>query len=121
LGVALMGALIADGSVTGGDGRHDIDAAVDDRLSARGKDVDYRLSERGAARLERFGVQVGGTRALRYCVDWSEQAHHLSGAVGRALASRLLELGWVRRADRSRALHVTDAGREGFAAEFGLT
>jgi DNA-binding transcriptional ArsR family regulator len=121
LGVAIMGALIADGSVTGGDGRHDIDAAVSDRLSARGKDIDYRLSERGAARLERLGVEVGGVRTLRYCVDWSEQAHHLSGAVGRALASRLLELGWVRRAERSRALHVTDAGREGFAAEFGLS
>jgi hypothetical protein len=116
-----MGALIAEGSVTGGDGRHDIDAAGEDRLSARGKDVDYRLSDAGAARLERLGVEVGGARALRYCVDWSEQAHHLSGAVGRALASRLLELGWVRRADRSRALHVTDAGRAGFAAEFGLT
>jgi len=107
--------------VTGGDGRHDIDAAGEDRLSARGKDVDYRLSDAGAARLERLGVEVGGVRALRYCVDWSEQAHHLSGAVGRALASRLLELGWVRRAERSRALHVTDAGRDGFAAEFGVT
>jgi hypothetical protein len=65
-------------------------------------------------------VPVGGTRALRYCVDWSEQAHHLSGAVGRGLADRLLELGWVKRADRSRALHVTPQGRDGFAAEFAF-
>jgi DNA-binding transcriptional ArsR family regulator len=120
LGVAIMQSLIADGSVTGGDGRHDIDRARDDRLSARGRDVDYRLSEAGAARLSRLGVEVGGTRALRYCVDWSEQAHHLSGAVGRSLADRLLELGWVKRADRSRALHVTPQGREGFAAEFAF-
>src|SRR5436305_1950617 len=96
-----LGALIADGSVTGGDGRHDVDAAVSDRLSARGRDIDYRLSEAGAARLARLGVEVGGVRALRYCVDWSEQAHHLSGTVGRALATRLPELGWGRRADRS--------------------
>jgi DNA-binding transcriptional ArsR family regulator len=120
LGVAIMQSLIADGSVTGGDGRHDIDRARSDRLSARGRDIDYRLSEAGAARLERLGVEVGGARALRYCVDWSEQAHHLSGAVGRALATRLLDLGWVKRADRSRALHVTPQGRAGFAAEFAV-
>jgi hypothetical protein len=58
--------------------------------------------------------------ALRYCVDWSEQAHHLSGQVGRALARRLLELGWLRRAERSRAVHVTDAGRRGLRRELGL-
>ena len=28
-----------------------------------------------------------GTVALRYCVDWSEQRHHVSGAVGRAWLS----------------------------------
>jgi DNA-binding transcriptional ArsR family regulator len=120
LGVAIMQSLIADGSVTGGDGFHDIDRARTDRLSARGRDLDYRLSDAGAARLGRLGIDVGGTRALRYCVDWSEQAHHLSGAVGRALAARLLDLEWVKRADRSRALLVTPQGREGFQAEFAF-
>ena len=57
---------------------------------------------------------------LRYCVDWTEQVHHLSGPVGRALAARLLELKWVRRADRTRALHVTERGRRGFADELGV-
>jgi DNA-binding transcriptional ArsR family regulator len=121
LGVAMMRSLIADGSVTGGDGIHHVDGGGEDRLSARGRDVDYRLSEFGAARLERLGVDVGETRALRYCVDWSEQAHHLSGAVGRALAARLLALAWVRRDARSRALHVTPEGRRGFAEEFAVT
>jgi predicted transcriptional regulator of viral defense system len=57
---------------------------------------------------------------VRYCVDWTEQAHHLSGPLGRALASRLLELGWLRRADRGRAVHVTNAGADGLRREFGL-
>jgi DNA-binding transcriptional ArsR family regulator len=121
LGVAIMQSLIADGSVTGGNGLHDVDGGGQDRLSARGRDVDYRLSDAGAARLLSLGVEVGDRRALRYCVDWSEQAHHLSGAVGRALAGRLLDLRWVRRADRTRALHVTSEGRRGLAAEFGVT
>ena len=85
LGVAIMHSLIADGSVTGGDGIHHVDGGGQDRLSARGRDVDYRLSEHGADAAASASAWTSATRArLRYCVDWSEQAHHLSGAVGRA-------------------------------------
>jgi len=124
LGVDLMQALIARGGVTGGDGRHHIDGDGGDRLSAPGHDVDYRLTPAGAQRLGALGIDVGEVGsdglALRYCVDWTEQAHHLSGPVGRAIADRLLELRWLRRAERSRALHVTDAGREALAKELGV-
>ncbi len=124
LGVALMAALIADGSLTGGDGRHRVDGDGEDRLSGPGRDLDYRLTAHGARCLAGLGVAVpeaGQDGApVRYCIDWTEQAHHLSGPVGRALATRLLELGWVRRADRGRALHVTAAGRTGLAAEMGV-
>jgi DNA-binding transcriptional ArsR family regulator len=124
LGVALMQALIRDGAVTGGDGRHRLDADGEDRLSAPGRDLDYRLTSAGAARVAELGIDVPAVGAeglpLRYCVDWTEQAHHLSGPLGRALADRLLELGWVRRAERSRAVHVTDLGRDRLAAEFGI-
>jgi DNA-binding transcriptional ArsR family regulator len=124
LGVGLLQGLIADGAVIGGDGRHDLGGGGDDRLSAPGRDVDYRLTAAGAERLAGLGVDVAAPGpeglALRYCVDWTEQAHHLSGPVGRALAARLLELRWVRRADRSRALHVTDAGRRELRARFGV-
>jgi len=122
LGVALFGALISSGAVVGGDGRHRFEGA--DRLSAAGHDLDYRLTCDGASRLARLGVEVPDVPAeglpLRYCVDWTEQAHHLSGPVGRALATRLLELRWLRRADRSRALHVTDEGRHGLREQLGV-
>jgi DNA-binding transcriptional ArsR family regulator len=120
LGVSVMQALIADGAVTGGDGRHRIDGAGADRLSAPGRDVDYRLTEAGAARLGALGVEGRPGAALRYCVDWSEQAHHLSGALGRSLARRLFELDWIRRAGRGRAVHVTDLGRRRLAADLGV-
>jgi hypothetical protein len=120
LGVSIMQALIAEGAVTGGDGRHHFDGG-EDRLSAPGRDVDYRLTRVGAARLERLGIEAAPDRPLRYCVDWTEQAHHLSGPLGRALADRLLELGWLRRADRGRAVHVTDAGADGLQREFRLS
>ena len=120
LGVALFAALLEHGHVTGGDGRHDPLAAPSDRLSAPGRDVDYRLTPAGHRALTGLGVELprpakDGTTPLRYCVDWSEQRHHLSGAVGRALARRAFELGWLRRLDGSRAVRLTAAGRDGLA------
>jgi DNA-binding transcriptional ArsR family regulator len=112
LGVAVFGALLERGYVTGGDGLHDLDADGSDRLSAPGRDRDYRLTPAGRARLSELGVALPETTALRYCVDWTEQRHHLSGPAGRALLERLLELRWVRRAERGRAVLVTDTGRE---------
>jgi DNA-binding transcriptional ArsR family regulator len=124
LGVQIMGSLIAAGAVRGGDGRHRLDGDGADRLSAPGRDVDYRLTSRGARLLTDLGVELEDAGpdglALRYCVDWTEQAHHLSGAVGRSLATRLLDLNWLRRAERGRALHVTAAGRRGLADVLGV-
>jgi DNA-binding transcriptional ArsR family regulator len=121
LGVALMQALIASGAVAGGDGAHRIDGARGDRLSAPGRDLDYRLTAGGEQTLARLGVAAGAAGSpLRYCVDWTEQAHHLAGPLGRALAGRLLELGWICRAERGRAVHVTDAGARGLRDELGV-
>jgi hypothetical protein len=53
-------------------------------------------------------------------VDWSEQAHHLSGALGAALATRLFELEWVTRLPRTRAVRLTDDGRAGLSEHFGV-
>src|SRR5919201_1686363 len=120
LGVAIMSALIADGVLTGGDGHHLRARARKDRPSAVGRDLDYRLTDDGAQKLRDLGVDVdralaGPRTPIRYCVDWSEQDHHLSGALGAALAERLLELGWVKRLPRTRAVLVTDDGWRGLA------
>ena len=125
LGVALMGGLLEGGVLVGGDGRHDRPRARADRPSSIGRDLDYRLTEGGARQLRDLGVDVdaalAGPRApIRYCVDWSEQAHHLSGALGAALAARLFELGWVVRLPRTRAVRLSDEGRAGLAERFGV-
>jgi DNA-binding transcriptional ArsR family regulator len=116
LGVALFAALLDAGHVTGGDGTHHPYTARADTLSARGRDLDYRLTADGHRALGELGVALpaprrDGTLAVRYCVDWSEQRHHLAGAVGRALTARLLDLRWLRRADAGRAVHLTPEGR----------
>jgi DNA-binding transcriptional ArsR family regulator len=120
LGVAIFGALLDAGHVVGSDGTHDPLAARRDRLSAPGRDIDYRLAPSGREHLADLGVAVPRGDSLRYCVDWSEQRHHLSGAAGRALAARLLELRWVRRADSGRAVFVTDVGRREFPSALGV-
>jgi len=115
LGVDLFAGLIACGDVIGGDGQHHADRATHDRLSAPGRDVTYRLTATGRSHLLDLGADLAqpnpdGSTALLYCVDWTEQRHHLAGAVGTAVASTLLARGWITRAARGRAVHLTDAG-----------
>jgi DNA-binding transcriptional ArsR family regulator len=125
LGTGLMSALIERDLLAGGDGTFDPNAARRDRLSAPGSDHDYRLTDRGHDELSAFGVDFDQLAArsrplIRYCVDWSEQRHHLAGSLGAALAARMLELGWVSRARQGRAVLVTPAGSRGLARTFGL-
>jgi DNA-binding transcriptional ArsR family regulator len=118
LGTAIMGALIDQGVLAGGDGTFDSGGSGRDRLSSPGWDCDYQLTGAGRAWMDDFGVKIatGSRRPLiRYCVDWSEQRHHLSGALGAALLTGLTGLGWLRRAPASRAVHVTSDGRAGLA------
>jgi DNA-binding transcriptional ArsR family regulator len=125
LGVALFGALIDRGALSGGDGLYHPDTAVQDRLSAPGQDVDYRLTDDGVALFDDLGVDVAALAAgrrplVRYCMDWSEQRHHLAGALGAELTARLLELRWIMRASSGRAARITDAGRAGLRDHFGI-
>jgi DNA-binding transcriptional ArsR family regulator len=124
LGTRLMAAMLEHGWLTGGDGVFDPTSADEDRLSSPGLDLDYRLTRDGARELHQFGIEferLPRRRPLiRYCVDWSEQRHHLSGALGAALATRMFELGWLRRARRGRAVQITDDGYAGLTSRFGV-
>ena len=124
LGTELMAALIEQGVLSGGDGVFDPAHADKDRLSSPGFDHDYRLTPEGVERMRSFGIDFDAMPRrrplVRYCVDWSEQRHHLAGGLGAALAARMFELRWIRRADRSRAVHLTDAGRTGLRDAFGV-
>ena len=123
LGVALMGALLAQGALAGGDGAFDPGRAQRDRRCGPGWDVAYVLTENGRAALGDLGIDcwpAGKRPFVRYCVDWSEQRHHLAGALGAAVLARLIDLNWLRRSPTSRAVHVTREGQRGLADTFGV-
>ncbi len=85
----------------------------------------YLVTTGGQRRLEALGLDVESLRAQRRplarpCLDWTECRPHLAGALGGAIAGRLLELGWLRRIADSRALRITDVGAVQLRDEFGL-
>jgi len=121
-----MTALVEGGALDGGDGAYHPETARTDRLSAPGHDVGYKLTGHGADLVSDFGVDLAGLRAgrrplIRYCLDWTEQRHHLAGGLGAGLAGPLFELGWVCHTPSvSRAVRLTGEGRAGLAATFGV-
>jgi DNA-binding transcriptional ArsR family regulator len=84
----------------------------------------FVVSADGAAALTSFGLNIGALERSRRrfagaCLDWTERKPHLNGALGAAMTTRLLGLGWIERGSRRRAVRVTPAGCEGLASTFG--
>jgi len=80
-------------------------------------DGDYTLGEQAAPQLAALGIDLEAVSRqrrplVRGCLDWSERELHVAGALGAALSTRLFELRCVVRRDTTRALAVTEAGRE---------
>ncbi len=84
---------------------------------------DFRLGPKGRVFLEQLGVDVAtaeGQRRhfARCCLDWSERRPHLGGALGAALAERLIAARWLRRERRSRKVLITATGSQALADAF---
>jgi hypothetical protein len=122
LGVAVMGSLLNREALVGGDGRYEPLRDRHDSLSSPGHDLHYELTDTGREFLTDIGVEIptGKRPLVRYCVDWTEQRHHLSGGLGRAVFDRFLSAGWVKRVPRGRTLTVTDDGRAALADAFDI-
>ena len=116
VGVDLYAALISSGALTTGTAGHDasgrsadheiIDLADETPFISLGIDVDRLRQQRRAF--------------IRGCLDWTERAPHLAGALGAALLDRMLALGWLRRPPNGgRGLVVTAEGTQGLADRFG--
>jgi len=85
----------------------------------------FSVTKRGGDWFAELGIDLESARILRRkfaasFLDWTERRDHLGGAVGAALADRLVDLGWIARKRNSRAVTVTEAGRRRLADEFKL-
>jgi len=107
LGVAIADALVAQGRVVLGDDGGEV-------------------TENGTAFFAAWGLDLAQGRRQRHrvfcrpCIDWTERRPHLAGYVGAQLAGRCFALGWIERVRDSRAVAVTERGRQGFAEAFGF-
>ncbi|WP_406050206.1 ArsR/SmtB family transcription factor [Kribbella sp. NBC_00889] len=115
LGVALLEGLVRREALVRTDGRTGTDRRPEDPLAQQLPDGPYALGPAAAEVFGELGVDLSekasGRRLLRFCVDWSEQRHHLAGRLGAMVANATLEKDWVRRRPRQRAVDLTDAGR----------
>lgn len=92
-------------------------------LVAHGEAVE--VTARGETWFADFGIEVASLRKRRrrfafHCLDWSERRDHLGGALGAALAERMLELGWISRHKHSRVVTINELGHQALAREFGI-
>ena len=88
-------------------------------------DEGFLLTDTGKQWLRNFGIdgpllKKEGPLVVPHHIDWSERRHHVAGSLGAALARRLVDLEWVKRAPASRAIHITESGRKALKEEFGL-
>ncbi|WP_028921083.1 ArsR/SmtB family transcription factor [Pseudonocardia acaciae] len=117
LGVAVTSALLDRGALVATDGVQDTGRRPGDPLSAQLPTHPYRLGEHAAEVVGLLGVDKdvlsdNGARRplLRFCLDWSEQRHHLSGRLGAAVLTAMLDQDWLARTRRRRALELTEVG-----------
>jgi DNA-binding transcriptional ArsR family regulator len=85
----------------------------------------FAVTKAGEAEFRELGIDLTALarnrRKFAYpCLDWSERRDHLGGALGAALAERLLAMEWIDRSRDSRVVTVTPAGQRGLAKRFGV-
>ena len=82
------------------------------------------VTDTGMSFLKTLGADVSKPSRrpfCRHCLDWTERRPHLSGVVGASIASRCLDLDWVKRGRDPRSLMITPKGQTGLHQAFGLT
>ena len=98
-----------------------------DRLVADGNMMldgdEIALTASGESRMAALGIDLAPLQAqrrplCRTCLDWSERRSHLAGALGEALLTRFIEIGWAKREVGSRVIRFTAPGEKAFLAAF---
>lgn len=127
LGVSLTQALLNHRALERLDGGRTVSRADDDPYAAQLPTAPYRLGPHADTVLDKLGVDLHGLQTsgttrplLRFCVDWSEQQHHLAGALGAAIHRALRDNGSLKPTGQPRALRLTEQGRDFLSASLSL-
>lgn len=85
----------------------------------------YLLTDAGEQWCRAWGMKLpasarGRKFPSRACIDWTERRHHLGGAIGTALLSRLIELRWIAANPGRRSVRVTHLGAGQLEQQFGI-
>lgn len=88
--------------------------------------TEFTVTPDGERFFAEFGLDLAALRKQRrsfsrICLDWSERQHHLAGTLGHAIVSRFFELMWIKQPSSGRAVIVTEQGKEGLRAYFGIS
>ena len=103
-GVRMLDRLLADGNMTLDGDEIALTASGESRMAALGIDL--------------APLQAQRRPLCRTCLDWSERRSHLAGALGEALLTRFIEIGWAKREVGSRVIRFTPPGEKAFLAAF---
>jgi hypothetical protein len=105
----------------------DLGVLVFDSLSQQGclrtTGATPALTDKGERFCGDLGIDVAALEEGRRpvcltCLDWSVRRHHLAGALGAAILSRIYALGWARRQRESRVVSFSAVGEQSLRARF---
>ena len=75
--------------------------------------------------LNDIGIEVPlegtGKPPAKFCLDWTERRHHISGPLATGIMQKFLETNWLERRTGSRALRITADGLDALECRFGVT
>jgi DNA-binding transcriptional ArsR family regulator len=127
LGVQLTQALVDQRALAPTDGIPDTRRRSGDRLSSRLPGHPWMLGPAAAEVFAGLGVAPERLTArpsrrplLRFCIDWSEQRHHLAGQLGADVLAALLDAGWMTRVQGQRSVQLTPPGRQALSSRLRL-
>ncbi|WP_099156834.1 ArsR/SmtB family transcription factor [Virgibacillus ndiopensis] len=89
------------------------------------KDNEFHITSDGEIFFNTIDIDTNKLKKKRRmfcskCLDWSERRHHIAGALGNAMLEKFLELEWIERVPKSRALKITALGGNGLNEMFGV-
>ena len=87
--------------------------------------AEMELGARGEEIFGKVGLNLSALRRERRrfafsCPDWTERRPHLGGSLGAALWAYGVERGWMVKQQGTRAIIVTDLGKQQLREQFGI-